>query len=280
MDYKKEVKELQTLARYLRALETTKKPLNDFQIVGRLQKAISAAKKIALEPLITSLDEEENRLKKRINHALEERRELLLKTAKNDDVPHKRFGEYDRIRPFKILYKGKKVQLELGSEPVCQFEETDGQKLYDLIHKKLEELEGTPFSREAFFSTIKDAYYLACSRKEDQNSWVAVTKLYLYVTLLRHLHFADFLKKPNSKKFRDYSTAQFVYDLARFGKYGWSFGKEALRTRTPNMASVAAKKTMALPELESVNTLGPQFAVLKVEKKISNAILSDTSETR
>jgi hypothetical protein len=84
--------------------------------------------------------------------------------------------------------------------------------------------------------------------------------------LLRHLYLEDFCKKPETNRFRKYSKAQFVYDLARFGAKGWSVNNEALRSRTPNMATVGSGKTMIIPELRSAETPGIQVAVLKIEK--------------
>lgn len=62
-----------------------------------------------------------------------------------------------------------------------------------------------------------------------------------------------------------YSSAQFVFDLARYGRSSWACGEYVLRTQTPNMNTVAAKKAVTLPDLDTVDKLGPQFAVLKVK---------------
>ena len=90
--------------------------------------------------------------------------------------------------------------------------------------------------------------------------------MYVYVAMLRNLQFDDFVKKPSARSFRDYSSAQFVFDLARFGRRDWSCGDETLRGETPNMATVLAGKAMTLPNLDEVDKLGSQFAQVRIEK--------------
>jgi hypothetical protein len=267
MDFKQEIKALQSLITQLKTIQSPKKALNDFQLAEKLQKALSAAKAVPLSDLIDHLEKRKREIDQKITSALEERREKLLITARDAGTPHKRFGEYDRIGAFKVMYKGRKVRVELGSEMVCQFDETDGEKIFEVLKDEMEQLEHTPFDRDGFFKTIKEAYHLARVRDEVRDSWAPIRTLYVYVALLRNLQFGDFLKKPETKKFRDYSTAQFVYDLARFGQKGWLVENEALQTQTPNMATTAAGKTIALPDLDSLTGMGAQFAVLRVTKK-------------
>lgn len=267
MDFKKEIKELQSLITQLKNIQTPKKTLNDFQLAEKLQKARSVAMAITLSDLIAQLEQQEFETKQKITASLDERREKLLFTARDAGTPHKRFGEYDRVGVFKVMYKGRKVRVEIGSEMVCQLDETDGGKIYHVLKHEMEQLESSPFEREEFFKTIKEAYHLARVRDEVRDSWAPVRTVYIYTALLRNLQFDDFLKKPATKKFRDYSTAQFVYDLARFGRRGWSVGGEVLQSQTPNMATTAAGKTIALPDLDSLTGMGSQFAVLKVSKK-------------
>jgi hypothetical protein len=182
-------------------------------------------------------------------------------------MPHKRFGDYDRVGPLKISYKAKKVKLEIGSEPLAEFEESDGVKTLEKAKLALETLEAEPFEREKFFQTLKDAVRLARDHgRADREGWIPIRAVYTYAVLLRHLHFEEFTKKPETNKFRKYSRAQFVYDLARFGAKGWSVNDEMLKSRTPNMATVAAGKAMIIPELRSLEGTGTQVAVLKIEK--------------
>ncbi|GAB6064266.1 hypothetical protein [Deferrisoma palaeochoriense] len=244
-----------------------RKELPDEKRIATLRSAIVAAQKLSLDGLLADLESELSDLERRINEHLTSRRERLLLAAREARVPHKRFGQYDRVGVFKVSYKGMKVRLEVGSEKVCEFAEGDGEKIFGRIQEEAAALEREPFSREGFLRTIKDACRIARERGQERDGWVQVRVLHGYVALLRHLQFEDFMKTPVAKKFRDYSSAQFAYDLARFGRSGWSLGDDMLRTMTPNMATVSAGKAITLPNLESVDTLGPQFAVLRVEKK-------------
>ncbi len=141
-------------------------------------------------------------------------------------------------------------------------------------------LEAQPFSREDFFRSIKDAIRLARERGKDRDGWVPVRLVHVYVALLRNLQFEDFVNKPTARSFRDYSSAQFVFDLARFGKKEWSIGDETLRAQTPNMATVSAGKSLTLPNLEELDKLGHQFALVRIEKGPAGGAERNTSPAR
>lgn len=267
MDFNKEIKSLQFLVTQLKGLQKPKSRLNDYQLALKLSKAETAAKSVPLPELIDSIEEHLRQINEKIKISMEERREKLLICANESNFTYKRFGDYDRITFFKISYKGKRVKFEIGSELVCQFDETDGNKIFEILKQEYDKLRNTYFEREGFFQTVKDAYKIAINRENIRNSWVPIRTLYVYISLLRNLQFNDYLKKPNPKSIREYSLAQFVFDLARFGEKGWSIGDEVLQTQTPNMATTAAGKTVTLPDLKSVTMLGPQLAVLRISKR-------------
>ena len=104
--------------------------------------------------------------------------------------------------------------------------------------------------------------------------------VYVYVVLLRNLQFDDFVSKPSTRSFREYSSSQFVFDLARFGKKDWSCGDETLRGQTPNMATVSAGKSLTLPNLEELDKLGHQFALVRIEKGPPGGTERNPSQTR
>jgi hypothetical protein len=266
MELKDYTQELRKVTRLLGKL-CGRKPLPDDKRISALRSAAATAKGLPLDGLVVQLETELADMERRIEDGLASRREKLLLAARGANVPHKRFGEYDRVGIFKVSYKGKKVRLEVGSEILLEIEETDGEKLFQTIQQERQTLESEPFERESFLRVIKDSCRIARDRGQDRDGWVQARALHGYVALLRHLQFDDFLKKPQAKKFRDYSSAQFAYDLARFGQAGWSLGNDTLRAMTPNMATVAAGKAITLPDLEATDTLGPQFAVLRVERK-------------
>ena len=266
MDLNKHLEEIQRLATALKMLHAPKKPPGDRALADLLEKAISAAKALNLAGLRSALEEEAGDVQKRLATSLEHRRESLLRAARESHVFQKRFGDFDRVGPFKVSYKSTKVVLEIGSEPVTEFEATDGAQILAMIQQQQAALDGHPFAREQFFRSVKDAVRLAREHGKDRDGWVPVRLVYVYVALLRNLDFDDFVKKPSPRSFRDYSSAQFVFDLARFGKSDWSCGDETLRGETPNMATVSAGKSLTLPNLDDMDKLGHQFARVRIEK--------------
>ena len=266
MDLTKHLKELQRLSAALKKLNTAKKPLGDHVRLDLLAEAIAATKVFESFELRPALEQEAESIRRRLESSLETRREDLLKAARQAGVPQKRFGEFDRVGLFKVTYRGKKVALEIGSEPAAEFEATEGEQILVAVQEQLAALEAQPFSREDFFRSVKDAVRLARERGKDRDGWVPIRLVYVYVVLLRNLQFDDFVKRPSIRSFRDYSRAQFVYDLARFGKKDWTCGDETLRGETPNMATVTAGKSVTLPNLDELDKLGHQFARIRIEK--------------
>jgi hypothetical protein len=265
MDISKVAKDINRLNLAVKKLVSTK-AVSDFERVEQLKKAVNEARNVSINELSKHLEQILEETQARINTSLQERRETLLMASKKAGLQYKRFGDYDRIDIFKVSYKGKKIRLEVGSEPVCEFEESDGAKILCRIQEERKKLDGSPFSRERFFQILQYGCSLAQREEKALDGWVPVRLLHAYVALLRHLNSDSFLKDPSPKKCETYSSAQFVFDLARFGQTGWVCGDYELRSQTPNMNTVAAKKAVTLPDLVTVDKLGPQFAVLKVKR--------------
>jgi hypothetical protein len=259
-------KDVAALSRLIKQL-TSKKETSDSTRLDLLKKTQKAAQAILMDDLISELAQEVSGLEQRIEEALKQRREQLLRAARDANIPHKRFTDYDMVGIFKVSYKGRKVQLDVGSEAWMTVEEMDGNKLFDAINKATEELESVPFSREEFFKTLKSAFSYARADGQVQDGSIAIKTLYTYVVSARQLRSDKYLKNPTMKSFQDYSMAQFAYDFARFGRDGWSFDKECLRTMTPNMATIKEGKAIMLPSIGTVENSGPQVATLKIEKR-------------
>jgi len=88
------------------------------------------------------------------------------------------------------------------------------------------------------------------------------------------------VNKPSTRSFRGYSSAQFVFDLARFGRKDWSSGDETLRGQTPNMNTAAAGKSLTLPNLDELDKLGHQFALVRIEKDTADGTERNPSQAR
>lgn len=265
MEIDKVAKDINRLNLTIKKLASPK-PLGDFARLELLQKALIQSQAISFHELSNQLNKLVEDTQGFIDKSFEQRREVLLKESRNAGLSSRRFGEYDRIDVFKVSYKGKKVSLEVGSEPVVAFEEADGSRAFARILEERKKLERSPFERERFFQLLRYSYFLSQQEQKLADQWGPIRKIYSCLTLMRNLDSESFVKTPTSKQFIPYTSAQFVFDLARFGRSGWTCGNHILRSQTPNMSTVAAKKTMTLPDLDSPDKLGAQIAVIKIVK--------------
>ncbi len=265
MEMDKFAKDLNKLNLQIKKLGSTK-VFNDYEKVEILKKAAGASDIISFSELSSQLDKLIQETQARIDTSLEQRRETLLVESRKAGFLAKRFGDYDRIDIFRVTYRGKKVRLEVGSELLEEFVESDGLKVLEKIQEERTKLHTSPFKRERFFRLLQYSCFLAQREIGGSDQWVPVRMAYAYLTLLRNLDSESFVKAPTQKKFIAYSTAQFVFDLARFGSTSWSCENYVVRSQTPNMSTVAAKKAVTLPDLANPDKLGPQLAVLKIVK--------------
>lgn len=265
MEIEKEVKNLSRLISAMKKLVSTKN-LADYELADHLRSVKDQLGLVRIEQLNTHVEQLLEQTQARIDKSVKERREDLLQASRSSVIPCKRYGDFDRIDIFKVIYRGKKIQLEVGSELAIEFQESDGLKALERIKQEKEKLENSPFSRERFFLLLQYGSSLAQREKQALDGWVPINLMYVYVAILRHLDSESFLKNTTPRDFMTYSKAQFVFDLARFGRKEWTCGSYVLRTQTPNMATISAKKAVTLPNLDSVEHLGPQLAVIKIIK--------------
>ena len=243
------------------------KDTSDIDRVVTLRKALKFARELPLSDLIAEVERTITQAEERIAAGLNERREQLLKAARDAAIPHKRFTEFDQVGVFKVTYKGKRVRLHLGSELAVEFDETDGRRVLDRIQAEKSALDRVPFSREEFFRMVKTALQLARAEGHQGDGGVPIRLLYPFLVLARQARSKEFLDAPKSRQFTEYPMVQFVYDLARFGRGGWALGTESLRTTGPNMATIQQGKAVMLPLLDSLDGTPTQLAVLRLERK-------------
>lgn len=267
MEFGEALKSAQGLVKSLKALtETGLEPAKHAEALDGL----AAALRDFLQRLPPAEVEAESRtLAEALESQLSSRREELLREAKSQGIPYRRYEGYDRVGPFKLTYSGKKkLRVELGSEWVEDLEEPRGAELFQKIMALQKQLESRPFDREVFFKQLKTAYRLASEGAADGDGWVPVRRVYACLSLVRNSQVEAFLQQPEKKHFEEYSTVAFVYDLARFGKDSWSSGQDSVQTRTPNMATLSAKgKSFTLPNLVEAEGNGPQLAVLRIRPR-------------
>jgi hypothetical protein len=266
MDYQETLKKCQKLSQALQKILKAKNR-HDSEFIKLLKSALAAAQEFPQEQLVINLERHLKDLEAQTQELLRRRREALLFAAKEAGLPHKRFDGYDRIGPLKVLYREKKVILEIGSEKMRELEEVDGSQLLATIKESLASLEKEPFKREEFFRQLKYAYFLKKEELRPRDGWVPIRELFPVFVLTRQLANRAFMAKPESRTFQAYSTAQFVYDLSRFGRQDWGCNGERVETRTPSMRET--QYAMTLPNLESVEKSGPQIAHFRIVKRES-----------
>ena len=243
---------------------------SDMSTLGRiaaLDKAITALQGVDLAQMLSQLSQERSVLAQVREKALKNRRENLARCAKDAGWPVRRLKEYDFAGGFQVSYKLEQVSLLLGSETLTTFDEPDGERLFLRLQEERSKLEEFPFARPDFIESITDAIHLARRQGKDRDGKVPIRTLYPLFVLARQGRDARFLRRPVTKSFIEYSMAQFVYDLARFGRDGWRTDRgELLRNQPPNMASIARGGTVTLPSLDGDGSGGPQLGALWIER--------------
>lgn len=249
-------------------LEKLKRPSSLDETLLVLNRSIAALRAIGLEDAIHDLDGVRAALVQSRDEALKARREELLRAAKEAGWRVRRLKNYDFVGCFQVNYRHHRVTLRLGSEILDSFDEADGASLFSRLRTELGKLDQFPFSRSQFMEAIKGALSLARIRGVDRNGRVPVRKLYPLVVLVRQSQDPRFLKRPGVKHFVDYPIAQFVYDLARFGRNGWRNEQgERLCNQPPNMGSIAKGATVTLPSLEGDGSGRTQIGSVWVGKR-------------
>lgn len=248
-------------------LDKLKRAASMEETLPLLDRTLAALRAIGLEAAIRDLDGERAALVQRRDETLKSRREALVRAAGEDGWRIRRLKNYDFVGCFQVNYRLQRVTLRVGSETLIAFDEVDGASLFSRLRRELETLDTFPFSRHRFLESIKGALSLARAQGIDRNGKVPIRRLYPLIVLVRQSQDQRFLKRPAVNFFVDYSTAQFVYDLARFGQNGWRTEQgERLRNQPPNMGSIARGATMTLPSLRGDGSRRTQIGSVWVER--------------
>lgn len=235
--------------------------------ISALDKAIAALQEFEAARALSVLNRELDVLVRSRDEVLKHRRENLARCAKEAGWPAKRLKEDDFVGGFQVSYRLEKVTLRLGSELLTTFDEPDGASLFSRLQQERSKLEGFPFARLDFIESFKDAIHLARRQGKDREGKVPIRTLYPLLVLSRQGRDERFIKRPVSNSFTEYSMAQFVYDLARFGRDGWKTDRgERLCNQPPNMASIAKGATVTLPALDGDGSGGPQLGAVWVDR--------------
>ena len=157
---------------------------------------------------------------------------------------------HDYVGCFKVSYNQEHVIVEVGSETHCKFDEIDGTKLFAFLKDARAALDAVHFDPKVFFGVMKQAISWAKAqglRAHGRPEVVPIRKLYPVIVLVRQSKDDNFFQRPTQRKFSDYSTAQFVYDLARFNRQVWQPETESLNFHPPNMIAIERGDYFELP---------------------------------
>lgn len=233
------------------------------------EKAVAALQALT-EGTLPKLEQERDSLVKHKDSVFQRRREDLRRFAEEVNWVVTRMERFDYVGCFKVSYKQERVTVDVGSEMHGRIDVVDGSELFQYLDQTRKDLDGINFNRELFFRTLKFAISLARIQGRDSDGGkVPVRILYPLVVLVRQSLDERFFKLPIQKSFIDYSTARFVYDIARFGQGSWSVGDERLRTQTPNMETIAKGESMTLPWLgrHEISATRIQIGALWIERR-------------
>lgn len=257
---------LKTLERARKQIAAVKRQgISLNEAISVREKAIAALQTLT-EDMLPKLKQECVSLVEHRDGVFQRRRQDLRRFAEEASWAVTRRDRYDYVGCFKVSYKHERVTVDVGSEIHERIDEVDGSKLFKYLEQTRSDLDGINFDRELFFRTLKDAISLARIRGLDRDGKVPVRKLYPVIVLVRQSLDDRFVKLPIQKFFSDYSTAQFVYDIARFGRHSWSVGPERLATQPPNMDTVNRGGSMTLPWIDEHKRRNTQIGALWITR--------------
>ena len=262
------------LAEMLRNMEKARKVLAPRAKKTRMglsvqdfEKVLGALRQVQAERVLSTLQAQHDALVEQRETAFKRRREDLARSAKAAGWSVRQLKFYDYVGCFKLYYKKERVTIKLGSEELRSMDEVDGSRLFIRLQQEKERLDAFPFDRSKFFKALKESIGLARVQHKHRNGRVLIRDLYLPMVLVLQSQDPRFVKRPRKASFTEYQMAQFVYDLARFGRDGWKAGQgERLSNQAPNMASIAKGDTVTLPSLKGDGGNGPQLCAICIQR--------------
>lgn len=178
--------------------------------------------------------------KRKLSSSMNGRREEISNRAKLANLTYQRLGEIDRVDIFDLHYSGEVVEIKLGNLPHSSLIDADGQRAVDNLLQLRKELQSMCLPRERFFKCIRASIAMATSDGKASGGKVAVRELFPYLALRRQLESDKFLKRPEAKNFKEYSLADFAFELMNFGQnpaLGWECEGQRLSNQGPAMAT-------------------------------------------
>lgn len=262
------------LAETLKAMERARKVLDPRSKKSRIaldvqdfDKVLAALDGLEMDRILGTLRQQREALVEQREAAFGRRREDLVRSATAAGWAVRRLRYYDDIGCFRVHYKQERVTLKLGSEDLLRLDEVDGSRLFARLEQQKERLDRFPFDRTSFFEALKESICLARVQRKDRNGKVLIRDIYPRMVLVLQSRNSRFIKRPGKASFMEYDMAQFVYDLARFGRDGWKTRRgERLSNQGPNMATIAKGDTITLPSLKNDGRKGEQVGALFIQR--------------
>lgn len=227
------------------------------------EKAVEDCKAIDFDAAQSAIERAHETLVKELSDSLGKRREELEKTAQTTGVPFKRSANSDQFDLLRLEYKREKVIVFIGSEKYKELAVADGAKLCENLRAELQKLRRPNYSRESFLRTLRLAIALAREAGKSKEGKSKVRDLFPFFVVALQMSSSDFVKKPSKNAFREYSMAEFAFELARFGEDGWQCGNQAIRSQGPNMGS--QKEALMLPRKPGTTGAADQVLSLWVD---------------
>ncbi len=211
------------------------------------REALRMAESFNWEQFVDGLRRLVNHLHEERQRGLQERREKLLQSARDEGEPFRGDTRTVRVGIFDVTFEGESVVVGLGGVEIERTKEVDGKRLFQRLRTLRKSLEEIPFNREDFFRQLKTSY-ATCRGRKPANEFVAICDLHCELVLERARNTPAFRKRPGPKNVPAYPLHQFVFDLARFIQKGVAVREERLVTRTPSMRE--SRRPVSIPNLD------------------------------
>ncbi len=212
-----------------------------------LDAALELATQLDWTALVQRLKNARDEERSKRDTALQSRREKLLVSARAAGEPFSDGTRVVRVGVFRVEFEGELAVVSLGGIEVERTKESDGERLFKRLKELRAALEQSPFNRAELFKHMQ-ASYATCRRAGSPDEFVSIRDLHRELVLERARNSEAFRKRPEPKNVPSYPPHQFVFDLARFQREGFTVGDARIFTTTPSMRESAG--TVFIPNLD------------------------------
>lgn len=257
-------------AELLRLVELTKKlakcGVASEEREGVLEKYLLAAKSFNIQKLITSIEDELAMIRKATSADLDGKREAVLQSAEKAGFVVRRFQDYDRIGPVRVIHKGRTTDVLFGKLRLDTFNEPNGVRVAEKIAAQIKNLIAPSLDAALFYKGFRQAYEHARVESNSRDGWLPVDVIYQEYLLGRMRTGLAKKSQQASKSAEVYPLVMFLIDFARFLRDRvYPMEREYIRSRTTPMGQI--KDAYLIPDLAA--SLGEEkpYLDLRIEKE-------------